>query len=591
MLHKAWTEPRHFFFWVALFSPFTFVMVILISGAADKIPPVCPWLALAAALGFLLGLPAFLLAWIPPLRPWFTRLLQHKLLVLAGLITLVGLFYAVENWRGRRAWNNFRHDWESRGVKFDIASVIPPPLPNDKNFFETPEWDFLQFTSSSNGVAWKHPAEIRDTVKLLTAYGPHGAEAPHPGDLFIGKRISLADWQTFYRSSNNVFAAGSGRFTNYFPMAAQPQTPAQDVLLALSNWNETLEALRNTARQRPAGRFWINYESGIGSLFPHLSHLKGCAQFLRIRSAALLADGQTAAARDDVVLAFQLNDKIQSEPILISQLVRIAVLNINLLTVWDGLAEHRWTEPDLAALERELSRLNFLRDFHLAMDGERCCFALWAVDFIQRTGDMYSISGTEENGNDSINQFERGVGGNLLRLAPSGWFDQNRLSLSRRHTDLIRSMVDTERQLVPPQKSREIKAQINSIRITPYDLLSPMLLPALDSAAKRFANAQTYANLARVAVACERYRLAAGNYPEQLDLLAPKWLPNVPHDIINGQPLKYHRTDDGQFILYSVGWNETDDGGNVAKRVGKDGKEAAMDQNAGDWVWQYPPRN
>ena len=35
----------------------------------------------------------------------------------------------------------------------------------------------------------------------------------------------------------------------------------------------------------------------------------------------------------------------------------------------------------------------------------------------------------------------------------------------------------------------------------------------------------------------------------------------LPHDIINGQPLHYRRTDDGQFVLYSVGWDEKDDGG------------------------------
>ena len=49
----------------------------------------------------------------------------------------------------------------------------------------------------------------------------------------------------------------------------------------------------------------------------------------------------------------------------------------------------------------------------------------------------------------------------------------------------------------------------------------------------------------------------------------------LPHDIIGGQPLKYHRTADARFVLYSVGWNEKDDGG----VPGKAGAE-------GDWVWE-----
>jgi len=38
--------------------------------------------------------------------------------------------------------------------------------------------------------------------------------------------------------------------------------------------------------------------------------------------------------------------------------------------------------------------------------------------------------------------------------------------------------------------------------------------------------------------------------------------------------VKYHRTAEGRFVLYSVGWNEKDDGG----VPGKTGLE-------GDWVW------
>jgi hypothetical protein len=41
----------------------------------------------------------------------------------------------------------------------------------------------------------------------------------------------------------------------------------------------------------------------------------------------------------------------------------------------------------------------------------------------------------------------------------------------------------------------------------------------------------------------------------------------LPKDAITGESYRYRRTDDGQFVLYSVGWNEKDDG--VALRSGK----------------------
>ena len=38
--------------------------------------------------------------------------------------------------------------------------------------------------------------------------------------------------------------------------------------------------------------------------------------------------------------------------------------------------------------------------------------------------------------------------------------------------------------------------------------------------------------------------------------------------------------DEGRFVLYSVGWNEKDDGGVPGK--------TRFDESEGDWVWEYP---
>jgi hypothetical protein len=51
---------------------------------------------------------------------------------------------------------------------------------------------------------------------------------------------------------------------------------------------------------------------------------------------------------------------------------------------------------------------------------------------------------------------------------------------------------------------------------------------------------------------------------------------------MSGTALKYRRTADGKFILYSVGLNQTDDGGEV---VLGPGKPPRPDLKRGDWVW------
>ena len=48
---------------------------------------------------------------------------------------------------------------------------------------------------------------------------------------------------------------------------------------------------------------------------------------------------------------------------------------------------------------------------------------------------------------------------------------------------------------------------------------------------KKFARIQADVDLARVACALERYRLAHGSYPETLDALAPQFIEKLPHDL------------------------------------------------------------
>ncbi|MEJ0089416.1 MAG: hypothetical protein WDM80_06700 [Limisphaerales bacterium] len=103
------------------------------------------------------------------------------------------------------------------------------------------------------------------------------------------------------------------------------------------------------------------------------------------------------------------------------------------------------------------------------------------------------------------------------------------------------------------------------------------------SSGRKFAYGQNSVNMVRVACALERYRLAHDEYPETLETLTPQFIAQIPHDVIGGQPLHYRRTDGGKFLLYSIGWNETDDGGQVALT-----QYGYSDPTKGDWVWPNP---
>jgi hypothetical protein len=65
-----------------------------------------------------------------------------------------------------------------------------------------------------------------------------------------------------------------------------------------------------------------------------------------------------------------------------------------------------------------------------------------------------------------------------------------------------------------------------------------------------------------------------------LETLVPEFIKQLPHDLINGQPLKYHRDDPEHFTIYSIGWDEKDDGGSFVTTW----------SGPGDWVWVNSPK-
>ena len=66
------------------------------------------------------------------------RILPKLLFGAACLLTLVAVFYAEENWRGKRAWETCRRELTAKGANLNWAAYIPPAVPDDQNIFKAP---------------------------------------------------------------------------------------------------------------------------------------------------------------------------------------------------------------------------------------------------------------------------------------------------------------------------------------------------------------------------------------------------------------------------------------------------------------------
>jgi hypothetical protein len=582
-LNKPLKMPGTFAGWLVAAVGASFFISLLIVVVVDPRQRRLDWplVGIGTAGGTIVFLGYVLVRW---LCSW--RNLVRFIFGAVCVTTAVALFYAEEDWRGRHAWRQFAQACQAKGEPLDLASAVPARVPDDQNFAMTP----IVFTSygallTRDGQLIPSAQRDRNFAERMRmspessdSHAPAFDEYECSGHWAGGRFTKLEGWQNYYRR----LAAQ----TNEFPVPAQPGSPAGDVLLALSKYDGPIAELR-AASQLPAARYPVNYdsESPWEIYLPHLAPLKTCAQTLRLRSVAELQDSQPQQALDDVCLGLQLSDKVRNEPILISHLVRIAMVQLMLQPVWEGLAQHRWSEAQLVTLDAELATVDFFPGYRLALHGELGGQSGEMALIRRRPQRIFDLMNmTDRNGNNTGASALNEV---TIHVIPDGWLYQSELRSERLVMDDYLPAADASSRTFSPDLVRRGDAAVVADSQAPGMLnwYVRIMLQGLGKVATKFAYGQTAVNLARTAVALERYRLAHGEYPETLDPLAPRFIPSVPLDVIGGQPLKYHRQTDGRFLLYSIGWNETDDGGKI---VVEKGSTPGLDLAQGDWVWAYP---
>ena len=536
-----------------------------------------------------------------------------------GLCLLIVLFYAEENWRGRRDWEEYRRQKEARGERLNPLGFVPPPVPENENFAMTPLLaPLFQFTPGTQ--QWIATNALERARRFATGYDAAARVVKLPkiarSNSWVMARTDMAVWHAALRlreraPRSNPFPGGPGEADAIVDQQIS-QTPGQlrdaaakaiqeaaaGVLDALSECDPVIEEIQAASKRRYS-RFEIRYEEDCpaGILLPHLAVLKHFCQVLQLRASAELVLGRSEEAASDINLMLSLTDACRDEPIMVSQMVRMAQLQLAIQPIAEGLGQ--WSEPQLRAFQERLQRFDFCADIKRAFEAERVLFGGGMIDYLRRNPDKYdALAG---------NSYGPNLPGVLWAAVPSGWFDFEKLNYSRLFDDYVTPGIDLASRRINPSASQQADQRMTKLLGKPWPTLflrhrvfCGFLLPGFSGTLQKTAFAQTAADTTAIACALERYRLAYGQFPESIEALTSPlgtpaegsrptaFIDKLPHDIINGEPLKYRCTKDGQYVLYSVGWNETDDGGMVEVKGSEQapGYAGPNVPQAGDWVWQ-----
>ena len=254
---------------------------------------------------------------------------------------------------------------------------------------------------------------------------------------------------------------------------------------------------------------------------------------------------------------------------LVAAMIDTAITGLYVNVVSDGLRLNAWGEPQLVAIQQQLGEINLLPGLEQSFQCEAA-----GISHTLETMSSSKLRALFISGSRTPTLWERLE--KPVELAPRGWIYQN-MALIVSFSHQIREVVNVRQNIMLPQVSDMLWRRLDKTmnHFSPYNFLAAIAIPNFSKAGQTLAHNQTLANEAMVACGLERYRLTNGRYPETLESLVPQYLERVPHDIIGGKGLKYRRTGEQQFVLYSVGWNQRDDGGVPGKAMAD-----------GDWVWE-----
>jgi len=290
-------------------------------------------------------------------------------------------------------------------------------------------------------------------------------------------------------------------------------------------------------------RYPVDFTAGYAISMSHLGDIRTGEKLLQLEAALSAESGSGELAGRSITSMFALARSLSNEPLVLSVLIRCAVQASAVSALEYTLNRIELSDETLAELAVTIDSAEDVSGVNCALVGERC----FGIDIFR---------------NPSAQKL--GIFAPEVPVAPvvvvyqlTGLCDKDAIT----YLDVTKEYIEAG-QLPLHQRRKAMKAASRKLDgLSKIHLLLRRLGTTVGSTVTML-DVRTIAKLrtARTAVAIERYRLSNGRLPETLAELVPAYLDAVPKDPFDGQDIRYIKRGVG-FVVYSIGEDESDDGG------------------------------
>jgi hypothetical protein len=473
------------------------------------------------------------------------RITALILFIFVGVLIVVALF---RNHLSKQSLARYKLELSAKGEKLKFSDFMRPPSTNAAHIASRKVFQTVEFDGS----------EIQPMAMHYTSAGK--ARVGWLGKLYLeptndDESVLIGDWPTLEQEIKE-------NASKLQPFIAALLDPAPD-----SGW-----------------LFKDDFDDSVKYDIPNRTVEFRVGRALQMLVLTRLHDGNFEQAVSNLYVLINLTQLYHNEPNLICQLIRVSNAARGLQATWEALQATNWDGAGLSKLQQKWEAVELLDGLEKSFLAERANKAL-AMQMLRAAKpdeliNMFAIIEYNPDGTRSRSltrgKFWRDTAIPLLYGAIG--MDQDELFQLRFYQEALaasralksnNSVLEAEKLL--SEASENATRELNAAPRYRLFASKALMSTRLGGSILKVGQAETFRRLAITAIAIRRYQLGHNSTPRDLQRLAPEFLSSVPIDLMSGKPLCYRLNPDGSWMLYSVGVDGKDDGGDP-RPVTSDGK-------------------